>query len=393
MISIPKAFTLDGDSKLGIARDQRDSGLVVYDPSSSQSPFARHLDRNLSIHMRSIEPFLSPVLEAEQIRTAVERYREWLTKAPRLRELRIAEEKAELLRVEAEGLQIEQRAEADRVEKARLRGKIRERLRQPFLTLGVREDKLDGILDDVIRLQLETAVGELAAGIGTSKEVHDRLRKNGLGSLSARGYEIQSAAYPGEVLHAFGAARSWRAAGLPLNALRVLDPFTAAPLSKEARGILLTITAAALTDLGQLRIARQCANEAQRYSAKPEFPEAVLARISSLEGRFEEAYVRFSKVDDGARICLENNRRWKVGYEHYLRSARWTEIRSATLRVQDRCELCGGNSRLDVHHKTYDRFGGDERAEDLSVLCRECHQDAHDWRKDYFGRLAESLKA
>jgi hypothetical protein len=32
---------------------------------------------------------------------------------------------------------------------------------------------------------------------------------------------------------------------------------------------------------------------------------------------------------------------------------------------------------LDVHHKTYERFGGDERMDDLEVLCRFCHIKHH----------------
>ena len=53
-------------------------------------------------------------------------------------------------------------------------------------------------------------------------------------------------------------------------------------------------------------------------------------------------------------------------------------FRDAKLSIAGyRCEQCGARDRLDVHHLTYDRFGGDERMSDLRVLCRPCHNKAH----------------
>jgi 5-methylcytosine-specific restriction endonuclease McrA len=59
----------------------------------------------------------------------------------------------------------------------------------------------------------------------------------------------------------------------------------------------------------------------------------------------------------------------------YMRTAKWKRIRKAKLdQTRGQCEKCGSwTGRKDVHHKTYDRLGN-ERLEDLIVLCTRCHE-------------------
>lgn len=70
-------------------------------------------------------------------------------------------------------------------------------------------------------------------------------------------------------------------------------------------------------------------------------------------------------------------------YARHVQSAAWrtSPARLEELRLSGhRCRLCGRGSptvRLDVHHRTYERFG-EERVEDLTTLCRECHVDVTD---------------
>ena len=65
-------------------------------------------------------------------------------------------------------------------------------------------------------------------------------------------------------------------------------------------------------------------------------------------------------------------------YDKFMKSVEWWIIRDAKLSIAGyRCEECGAEGPLDVHHLTYDRFGGDERMTDLQVLCRPCHNQAH----------------
>jgi len=73
----------------------------------------------------------------------------------------------------------------------------------------------------------------------------------------------------------------------------------------------------------------------------------------------------------------------QVKYEGYLMSPAWQRKRSAKLAESNyACEVCGyglsdiETAPLDVHHKTYDRFGHEE-PDDLEVLCRPCHEERH----------------
>ena len=42
----------------------------------------------------------------------------------------------------------------------------------------------------------------------------------------------------------------------------------------------------------------------------------------------------------------------------------------------NQCELCPNRDSLQVHHKTYERYG-QELLTDLVALCRECHARHH----------------
>ncbi|MEI9894745.1 MAG: hypothetical protein WDN28_12870 [Chthoniobacter sp.] len=59
-------------------------------------------------------------------------------------------------------------------------------------------------------------------------------------------------------------------------------------------------------------------------------------------------------------------------YDDYLASAVWKAKRAPVLaRAFGHCERCERQSAsLDVHHRTYARFGGKELMADLEALCR-----------------------
>lgn len=65
-------------------------------------------------------------------------------------------------------------------------------------------------------------------------------------------------------------------------------------------------------------------------------------------------------------------------YREHLSSPEW-KIKAHVLRavVQSRCEWCGTEDSLDVHHVHYRTFRH-EQPQDLVVLCRRCHRAAHD---------------
>lgn len=69
-----------------------------------------------------------------------------------------------------------------------------------------------------------------------------------------------------------------------------------------------------------------------------------------------------------------------AAYYRHLRSAKWRRTRETKLASSPFCAVCGRTDTLDVHHVTYARFG-DERLEDLTVLCRFHHDLFHDQRE------------
>lgn len=64
-------------------------------------------------------------------------------------------------------------------------------------------------------------------------------------------------------------------------------------------------------------------------------------------------------------------------HRQYLESPVWRVKRQEALIfygcICSRCNEYGN----DVHHKTYERVGGNELIEDLEVLCRPCHKAHH----------------
>jgi 5-methylcytosine-specific restriction endonuclease McrA len=68
----------------------------------------------------------------------------------------------------------------------------------------------------------------------------------------------------------------------------------------------------------------------------------------------------------------------RKAYDWYInKSVLWQSIREwALLRAGHKCEKCGAEFPLQVHHKTYARLGK-EGPDDLIVLCESCHEEEH----------------
>lgn len=67
----------------------------------------------------------------------------------------------------------------------------------------------------------------------------------------------------------------------------------------------------------------------------------------------------------------------KPDYYEYIKSEEWiVKATDAKERADWRCQVCNKEASesitLDAHHRTYERLGN-ERPEDITVLCRECH--------------------
>lgn len=64
-------------------------------------------------------------------------------------------------------------------------------------------------------------------------------------------------------------------------------------------------------------------------------------------------------------------------YKDYLQTDHWKAIRAQALaRANYRCQVSNSTYRLQVHHRTYENLGN-ERPEDVVVLCEECHALYH----------------
>jgi hypothetical protein len=85
-----------------------------------------------------------------------------------------------------------------------------------------------------------------------------------------------------------------------------------------------------------------------------------------------EAAVKWHKGTDKERLDWAR----KLGKAYYL-TEQWRTIRDFKIaKVENKCEKCGHNSRLQVHHLRYIRLGC-ENVSDLVVYCRHCHMEAH----------------
>jgi hypothetical protein len=86
----------------------------------------------------------------------------------------------------------------------------------------------------------------------------------------------------------------------------------------------------------------------------------------------------------------------RSAYDEYIASAQWRRLRAMVIEIRGRvCEKCGsGSPSLEVHHKTYERFGR-ERDSDLLVVCKSCHKAADRERAEdtYFNSLESQFQA
>lgn len=64
----------------------------------------------------------------------------------------------------------------------------------------------------------------------------------------------------------------------------------------------------------------------------------------------------------------------KAQYAQYLKTDHWQRVRIRRIKIAEfRCEHCGGDGLLEVHHLTYARIRKEQMA-DLMALCSRCHR-------------------
>ena len=63
-------------------------------------------------------------------------------------------------------------------------------------------------------------------------------------------------------------------------------------------------------------------------------------------------------------------------YPQYLVTFHWRKIRKDIIEKHKVCQKCGSKEKLHVHHFTYDNIGN-EKEEDLILVCEDCHKKLH----------------
>lgn len=71
-------------------------------------------------------------------------------------------------------------------------------------------------------------------------------------------------------------------------------------------------------------------------------------------------------------------------YHNYIKSSQWKDTADlAKALVGNRCQVCNRHKdevTLDAHHRTYKRLGN-EAPNDITILCRDCHELYHKSRQ------------
>lgn len=102
--------------------------------------------------------------------------------------------------------------------------------------------------------------------------------------------------------------------------------------------------------------------------------KCLLAFILQLEDK------RINVIDHHAECLVALGFRC-IPYQEYLKTDHWKRTRDSRIRdFGERCAVCCSSQGLEVHHRTYQNLGR-EKAQDLTVLCRECHELFHKAKK------------
>ena len=71
-------------------------------------------------------------------------------------------------------------------------------------------------------------------------------------------------------------------------------------------------------------------------------------------------------------------------YKSFLLTPYWKAIaEQVKRRAENKCQICGKNTLLNVHHRTYENHGMElYYQKDLICLCKDCHEVYHDKLKE-----------
>jgi hypothetical protein len=157
---------------------------------------------------------------------------------------------------------------------------------------------------------------------------------------------------------------------------KVIDQHTAR--LREER-VLLTDMKAALEAL-TTQVNGQQAQLALLAQLKQQV-EALIAQgtqMAQFQQQVETLTGQVRRVIDSTLYILKREQALRaMPYDEYLKTEEWQMQRQAALRRANyQCFMCRNKTKLEVHHRTYERLGA-ELPEDLIVLCEPCHRRHH----------------
>ena len=82
--------------------------------------------------------------------------------------------------------------------------------------------------------------------------------------------------------------------------------------------------------------------------------------------------------NNGLKALMRDETNYKeMEYKEYLNTPHWKFTRDCAIEYYgDNCCLCGSAAEINVHHRNYDNKGN-EKMQDLIVLCNDCHSKFH----------------
>lgn len=84
-------------------------------------------------------------------------------------------------------------------------------------------------------------------------------------------------------------------------------------------------------------------------------------------------------MDNRLIKCLDTGET-VVGYEKYLKTRHWFNLRRSIITKDSRCSACGYPGNINLHHRSYKNIGNESKG-DFVVLCGKCHDKIHKIKK------------
>ena len=119
--------------------------------------------------------------------------------------------------------------------------------------------------------------------------------------------------------------------------------------------------------------------QAARSACETRLLELQVARQHERSRQIHEAEEERRRAEERARVeAVRGRKPDSETYAAYRKTNHWHKARAAALaRAGNRCQVCACKTHLQVHHNTYKNLG-EEKPEDLVVLCDSCHETFHD---------------